>query len=120
MTPSVALVRNLYFDELAAMPGPYWLGQNTNHIESHPSVREAMVLSSEAGGFDAYAPPLLVECYRRQGIMIGQGTYRTQCFGDHFVKVSTSAPSPWVEKFCTLLPEMVTQARTLNDLPPQF
>jgi hypothetical protein len=26
---------------------------------------------------------------------------------------STSVPSPWVEKFCTVLPEMVMQARTL-------
>ena len=52
--------------------------------------------------------------------MIRQGTYHTQRFGDHFVKVSTSVPSPWVEKFCRLLPEMVAQARTLNDLPPQF
>ena len=64
-------------------------------------------------------PEALVECYRRQGIMIRQGTYHTERFGDRFVKVSTSVPSPWVEKFCTLLPEMVTQARTLNDLPPQ-
>jgi histidinol-phosphate aminotransferase len=36
------------------------------------------------------------------------------------VKVSTSVPSQWVEKFCMLLPEMISQARTLNDLPPQF
>jgi len=25
-----------------------------------------------------------------------------------------------VEKFCTLLPAMISQARVLNDLPPQF
>jgi hypothetical protein len=29
-------------------------------------------------------------------------------------------PQPWVEKLCTLLREMVAQARTRNDLPPQF
>jgi hypothetical protein len=80
-----------------------------------PSVAQAR--SSQAGEFDAHAPPLLVERYRRQGIMIRQGTYHTQRFGDRIVKVSTSVPSPRVEKFCTLLPEMVTQARTLNDLP---
>ena len=56
----------------------------------------------------------------RQGIMIRQGTYHTQRFGHRFVKVSTSVPSPWAEKFCTLLPEMIAQARTLNDLPPLF
>ena len=41
-------------------------------------------------------------------------------FGDRFVKVSTSVPATWVEKFCALLPDMVARARTLNDLPPQF
>ena len=34
---SAALIRNRYFDELSATPGLYWLGQNTNHIESHPA-----------------------------------------------------------------------------------
>jgi len=52
--------------------------------------------------------------------MIRQGTYHTQRFGDRFVKVSTSVPSSWVENSARLLPEMVAQARTLNDLPPQF
>src|SRR5258707_15561821 len=54
---STALIRNRYFDELSATPGLYWLGQNTNHIESHPAVREAMLRSIEAGGFNAYAAP---------------------------------------------------------------
>jgi histidinol-phosphate aminotransferase len=82
-----------------------------------PSHGNFFVLETVAAGV---RPEALVECYRRQGIMIRQGTYHTQRFGDRFVKVSTSVPSPWVEKFCTLLPQMVAQARTLNDLPPQF
>lgn len=61
---STALVRNRYFDELSATPGLYWLGQNTNHIESHPAVREAMLRSIEAGEFNAYAPPLGFEALR--------------------------------------------------------
>jgi histidinol-phosphate aminotransferase len=61
---SAALVRNRYFDELAATPGLYWLGQNTNHIESHPAVREAMLRSIEQGEFNAYAPPLGFEALR--------------------------------------------------------
>jgi histidinol-phosphate aminotransferase len=65
-------------------------------------------------------PEALVECYRRQGIMIRQATYHTQRFGDRFVKVSTSVPSSWVEKFCTLLPGVVAQGLTLNELPLQF
>jgi histidinol-phosphate aminotransferase len=82
-----------------------------------PSHGNFLVLETVAAGI---RPEALVECYRRQGIMIRQGTYHTQRFGDRFVKVSTSVPSPWVEKFCTLLPEMISQARALNDLPPQF
>jgi histidinol-phosphate aminotransferase len=82
-----------------------------------PSHGNFLVLETVAAGI---RPEALVECYRRQGIMIRQGTYHTQRFGDRFVKVSTSVPSAWVEKFCTLLPQMVAQARTLNDLPPQF
>ena len=86
-------------------------------IPIYPSHGNFLVLETAEAGI---RPEALVECYRRQGIMIRQGTYHTERFGDRFVKVSTSVPSPWVEKFCTLLPEMVTQARTLNDLPPQF
>jgi histidinol-phosphate/aromatic aminotransferase/cobyric acid decarboxylase-like protein len=82
-----------------------------------PSHGNFLVLETIAAGI---RPEALVECYRRQGIMIRQGTYHTQRFGDRFVKISTSVPQPWAEKFCTLLPAMIAQARTLNDLPPQF
>jgi aspartate/methionine/tyrosine aminotransferase len=82
-----------------------------------PSHGNFLVLETAEAGI---RPEALVECYRRQGIMIRQGTYHTERFGDRFVKVSTSVPSPWVEKFCALLPQMVAQARTLNDLPQQF
>jgi len=61
---SCALIRNRYFDELSATPGLHWLGQNTNHIESHPAVREAMLRSIEAGEPNAYAPPLGFEALR--------------------------------------------------------
>src|SRR5260221_12146278 len=64
MSESVALIRNRYFDDLSATPGLYWLGQNTNHIESHPAGREAMLRSIEPGEFNAYAPPLGFEALR--------------------------------------------------------
>jgi histidinol-phosphate aminotransferase len=83
----------------------------------YPSHGNFLVLETVDAGV---RPEALVECYRRQGIMIRQGTYHTQRFGDRFVKVSTSVPPAWVEKFCALLPQMVEQARTLNDLPAQF
>ena len=87
------------------------------HLPIFPSHGNFLVLETVAAGI---RPEALVECYRRKGIMIRQGTYHTERFGDRFVKVSTSVPSAWVEKFCTLLPDMVAQARTLNELPPQF
>src|SRR3981189_2030173 len=82
-----------------------------------PSHGNFLVLETIAAGI---RPEALVECYRRRGIIVRQAPYRTQRFGDRFVKVSASVPPSWVEKFCTLLREMVAQARTLNDLPPQF
>ncbi|WP_298951646.1 pyridoxal phosphate-dependent aminotransferase [uncultured Methylobacterium sp.] len=82
-----------------------------------PSHGNFLVLETVGAGI---RPEALVECYRRHGIMIRQGTYHTARFGDRFVKVSTSVPTPWVEKFCDLLPALAAEARTLNDLPPQF
>lgn len=61
---SNADIRNKYFDELFSTPGLRWLGQNTNHIPTHPSVQAAMIASIEAGEFNAYAPPLGFEALR--------------------------------------------------------
>ena len=94
---------------VAAIPGlliPVW-----------PSHGNFLVIETAGAGI---RPEALVECFRRQGIMIRQGSYHTQRFGSRFVKVSTSVPPEWVEKLCTLLPEMAEQARTLNDIPSQF
>ncbi|KMO18077.1 pyridoxal phosphate-dependent aminotransferase [Methylobacterium indicum] len=82
-----------------------------------PSHGNFLVLETIGAGI---RPEALVECYRRRGIMIRQGTYHTARFGDRFVKVSTSVPTPWVERFCDLLPVLAEEARTLNDLPAQF
>ena len=61
---SNADIRNKYFDELFSTPGLRWLGQNTNHIPTHPAVQAAMIASIEAGEFNAYAPPLGFEALR--------------------------------------------------------
>lgn len=58
------LTRNKYFDELCSMPGLLWMGQNTNHIPTHPAVQEAMLTSIREGEFNAYAPPLGFEALR--------------------------------------------------------
>ena len=89
---STALIRNRYFDELSATPGLYWLGQNTNHIESHPAVREAMLRSIEAGEFNAYAPPLGFEALRSAIVTVGTPRPRMRfasadCAGTRFAAV---------------------------------
>lgn len=49
--------RNAYFDNLCKTPGLMWLGQNTNHFEPHPSVRQAILDVLQTGEYHAYAPP---------------------------------------------------------------
>lgn len=58
------LTRNKYFDGLCSTQGLMWMGQNTNHIPTHPAVEEAMIASIRAGEFNAYAPPLGFEALR--------------------------------------------------------
>ncbi len=56
--------RNTHFDALVSTPGLKWLGQNTNHIASHPSVIEAIVRCARDEEFHAYAPPVGLEALR--------------------------------------------------------
>ncbi len=96
-------------DAVAAIPGlsiPVW-----------PSHGNFLVIETGGAGI---RPEALVECFNREGIMIRQGTYHTARFGDRFVKVSTSVPEAWAERFCALLPAMAEKARTLNDVAAQF
>ena len=57
--------KNRYFDELFSNPGLMWMGQNTNHFETHPAVLEAMASSIRSGEFHAYAPPAGIEELRK-------------------------------------------------------
>jgi aspartate/methionine/tyrosine aminotransferase len=50
--------RNAYFDRLCNTTGLMWLGQNTNHFDSPPSVHEAIIKALASGEYHAYAPPL--------------------------------------------------------------
>ena len=56
--------RNAHFDALVSTPGLKWMGQNTNHIASHPSVIEAIVRCARDEEFHAYAPPVGLEALR--------------------------------------------------------
>ncbi len=57
--------RNAYFDRLCNTPGLMWLGQNTNHFDPPPSVREAIIRALDSGEYHAYAPPLGFEELRK-------------------------------------------------------
>ncbi|MFG0232896.1 pyridoxal phosphate-dependent aminotransferase [Achromobacter sp. 413638] len=61
--------RNAYFDRLCNTPGLMWLGQNTNHFDPHPSLRDAIIQAFDEGEYHAYAPPLGFETLRA---LIGQ------------------------------------------------
>jgi len=50
-------VRNRHFDRLFNNRALMWLGQNTNHLPSHPSVLDAMIESIRSEEWHAYAPP---------------------------------------------------------------
>ncbi|PSJ54180.1 pyridoxal phosphate-dependent aminotransferase [Kumtagia ephedrae] len=65
-------------------------------------------------------PEAIVEAARRDGVMIRQGRYHTAAFGDRFIKVSTSVPAAWAERFREGLPRYIETARTLNDVPALF
>ncbi|WP_029004441.1 pyridoxal phosphate-dependent aminotransferase [Azorhizobium doebereinerae] len=83
----------------------------------YPSHGNFLVVETIGAGIK---PEALVEAARRENMMIRQGTYHTERFGDRFVKVSTSVPEAWVDTFCDRLPALVAQARTLNDIGAQF
>ena len=57
--------KNRYFDQLFSNPALMWLGQNTNHFDTHPQVVQAMVDSIQAQEYHAYAPPAGLEELRR-------------------------------------------------------
>jgi aspartate/methionine/tyrosine aminotransferase len=65
-------------------------------------------------------PEALVAAMQEHGIMIRQGVYHTARFGNRFIKVSTTVPEAWAEEFCSLLPTLIEQARSMNDVPELF
>lgn len=82
-----------------------------------PSHGNFLVLETGPAGL---RPEALVEAARRRGIMIRQGTYHTERFGDRFIKVSTSVPTEWAERLRDAFPAIAAEARMLNDVAPQF
>ncbi|ODN71835.1 pyridoxal phosphate-dependent aminotransferase [Methylobrevis pamukkalensis] len=104
-TANKAMIR----DACLAIPGlalPVW-----------PSHGNFLVIETVGAGL---RPEALVAAFMAEGVMIRQGSYHTAAFGERFIKVSTSVPTAWAEKFCALLPAMAERARTLNDVQSQF
>lgn len=101
--------KNRIADAVASVPGL--------SLPVFPSWGNFLVIEVKEAGI---RPEALVECYLRQGIQIRQGVYHTAAFGDRFVKVSTTVPEAWADKFCQLLPEMVAQASQLTDFRQPF
>lgn len=86
-------------------------------VPIYPSNGNFLVIETLAAGV---RPEALVAAAKREGIMIRQGTYHTERFGDRFIKVSTTVPAEWVDTLCAKLPELVATAKTLNDVDAQF
>lgn len=82
-----------------------------------PSHGNFLVLETAQTGV---SPEAIVEAARLKGVMIRQGRYHTEAFGDRFIKVSTSVPTSWAERFCDGLPGFIETARTLTDVPALF
>ena len=57
--------RNRHFEDLTARRGLVWMGQNTNHLPTHPDVKRAMIAAIEDEDYHAYAPPTGLEELRR-------------------------------------------------------
>ena len=53
--------RNRHFEALVANRELIWMGQNTNHLPTHPSVKQAIIETIENEEYQAYAPPTGLE-----------------------------------------------------------
>lgn len=78
----------------------------------YPSSGNFIILECDKLGV---RPEALVATYAEHKIMIRQGGYHTQTFGDRFIKVSTSVPRGWIEEFVELLPSALERARGRNE-----
>lgn len=82
------------------------------HIPVYPSNGNFLVIECKEAGI---RPEALCAVMARHNILVRQGRYHTQAFGDRFIKVSVSVPQEWVEEFCRLLPDAIVEARGINE-----
>ncbi len=58
-------------------------------------------------------------CLERD-ILVRQGRYHSQVYGDRFVKVSTTVPEAWIGTFCDLIGEALERSRDAPAAPEMF
>lgn len=101
--------QQMIHETVATIPGlniPVW-----------PSHGNFLVIECQEAGV---TPEAVCMVMGRHNIMIRQGSYHTQTFGDRFIKVSISVPPEWVREFCDLLPAAIEEARGINETVKLF
>ena len=73
-----------------------------------PSNGNFLIIETTEAGI---TPEALCVELAKHDVLVRQGSYHTQTFGDRFIKVSVSTPPEWVEAFCDHLPAAVDAAR---------
>ncbi len=101
--------QQMVFDAVARIPGL--------NILIFPSQANFLVVETVQAGIK---PEALVAALQERGIMIRQGSYHTQAFGDRFVKISLSVPEAWVDLLCRELPAAVEAASHIKSPPKLF
>ena len=110
--------RNKHFEALVADSDLIWMGQNTNHLPTHPAVKQAMVATIENEDYHAYAPPIGLEELRAlmlsdfgiqdADILITDGAIEglyhacRQFLADGEIMITTDPGWPWPEAFAKL------------------
>ncbi len=110
--------RNRHFEALADDPNLIWMGQNTNHLPSHPAVKRAMITAIEREAYHAYAPPAGLAALRAliladlgvenadvlvtDGAVAGLHHVCHRLLGSGGGRMITTDPGwPWPEAFCS-------------------
>jgi len=76
-----------------------------------PSNGNFLIVECVAAGV---APEAVCAALAKHKIMVRQGAYHTQTFGDRFIKISTTTPREWVEELCERLPHAIDEARNAD------
>ncbi len=77
-------------------------------VPVYPSDGNFLIIECfEAGA----SPEAICRLMDEQNIMVRQGAYHSEQFGDRFIKVSLSVPRKWASEFCRVFPDAVSQAR---------